>query len=121
MLAASVTDLLPSVPGFDFRGISDLVGNDNEVVLSILRAYHEDAGKAVGEIDNLVSSGDTDGAIEAFHKLKGSSGNFGATRICNLAETLEASLRQGHFDDEAYVEFKEALPEALAALEAAIS
>jgi HPt (histidine-containing phosphotransfer) domain-containing protein len=67
-----------------------------EPVVEVCRLFLENATAGVDAVRLALASGDTDGAARSAHRLKSSSGFFGATRLAALCAEVEG---RAHADD----------------------
>ncbi len=107
---------LDDLTGFDFTNLKKMTGGDEALILQLLRTLHEDSENTLSEVENKISLNDLDAARKLVHAIKGAAGNLGATALHAAAATLEASLKQGVLDEEAYSGFQKTLLESRAVL-----
>lgn len=70
--------------------LREILGDDEEMSLSTLvSTFLETAEEQLDSIDLALDIGDRRTIIETAHSLKGSSGNFGATKLVRLSKDLQ--------------------------------
>ncbi len=90
------TDELPdTLPGLSISDGLARVGGNTKLYLGLLSDVARDYGGAGDAIANLVCAGDTDGAAQMAHKLRGIANNLGAHQTGAAAGVIEACLRAG--------------------------
>lgn len=88
----------PATPpsGVDLQMLESLrrmAGEDHHMVAALVEAYLEEAPRIIEELSDRLEAGDPEGAADAVHKLKSSSGNLGANRLSQLCLRLETRAR----------------------------
>lgn len=68
---------------------------DASFLRELIDVYLEDAPQRVAELDAALARGDAVVATRAAHTIKGSSSNFGATRLAHQAQLIEAQCKAG--------------------------
>ena len=69
--------------------VSERLGGEKEVVLSVIRKYLETAPHYLGKIFEAVKKNDYERVREYAHTLKSASANIGGERACTAAESVE--------------------------------
>ncbi len=111
-----VPSALQSLPGFDFSNLMLMVGGDTSKVMELVRALMEDTETTLGDIGAQLRMNDFEAARKLVHAIKGASGNLGAFALYAAALNLEATLKQGRFEQTIYSSFEQALKETRATL-----
>lgn len=91
----TATQIPGSLPGLDLAAARRRLGDDEELLASILTQFAEQFGGAAVALDDLIRSGDRGGALQLAHSLKGVAGNVGASEVFRHAEIIEAKLKSG--------------------------
>lgn len=65
----------------------------------IIRVYLESSGKGIGQIEQAIDKGDSEGLRSAAHSLKSSSANVGATTLSGLFKQLEELGKNARLDE----------------------
>lgn len=76
-----------------FQTLKEAVGED--FIGELIETYLNDAPKLIAEIRRTLKEGNTEVMRRAAHSLKSNSGNFGATRVVELAKALEITAKSG--------------------------
>ncbi|MFH1981775.1 MAG: response regulator [Pseudomonadota bacterium] len=92
---ASVPALPEQMPGLNIREGIQRLGGDWLFYRDILQEYCTHYRDAAVSISAQISNGETDAARHSVHALKGAAGNIGATRLFEIAQAVEAALRNG--------------------------
>ena len=66
---------------------------DPELLLDLINMFLDDGPSKVQAVQEGIAAGDFDKAERAAHSLKGSSGNLGAVRVQDVAESLQVAGR----------------------------
>jgi len=83
---------------FDRRSLMDRVGGNEAVLKNIITLFLEETPKQLKDLDEKLSSGDIEAAINGAHSIKGSAGNFGAMQMREAAFALEKFCREKQTD-----------------------
>jgi signal transduction histidine kinase/DNA-binding response OmpR family regulator len=83
---------------FDRQSLMDRVGGNEEILKNIITLFLEETPKQLKELDEKLSSGDIEAAMNGAHSIKGSAGNFGATQMRETAYCLEKLCREKQAD-----------------------
>jgi len=67
---------------------------DDSFLNELTEIFFADSSQRFREIEQALVAGDPGRAARAAHSLKGSSSNFGATRLAKMSEELEFTVRQ---------------------------
>ncbi|NNL54981.1 MAG: response regulator [Woeseia sp.] len=112
--AEAVTDALPdSLPGVNISAGLKRVANNAQLYLSLLNDLCNDYADAPERLQIMLDGGDTDGARQFAHKLRGIANNLGADETGTAAETIELEIKDGALPD---AEAMQRLAESLAEL-----
>lgn len=68
---------------------------DASFLRELIGVYLEDTPQRLAELDAALACGDAAVATRAAHTIKGSSSNFGATRLADQAQLIEAKCKAG--------------------------
>ncbi|QDU49246.1 hybrid sensor histidine kinase/response regulator [Gimesia panareensis] len=96
---------------FDMAAALKRVGNDPEILNSMVEYFFEDAPVLLKEISRQIQVGDADELARAAHSLKGLCANFNADTAAEAAKAIEEMGYQGDLQDA---------PEAIPALKAEV-
>ncbi|QDV17516.1 Signal transduction histidine-protein kinase BarA [Gimesia panareensis] len=96
---------------FDMAAALKRVGNDPEILNSMVEYFFEDAPVLLKEISRQTQVGDADELARAAHSLKGLCANFNANTAAEAAKAIEEMGYQGDLQDA---------PEAIPALKAEV-
>jgi PAS domain S-box-containing protein len=107
---------LLEAPGFNLQNLVMLMNDDYAQVASLLHQFADSIRDDLVEIDRHLAAGDTPQAKNIAHRLKGVSGNVGATALYAAVERLDDELRQGIFTDNTLETLRQAHGHALAQL-----
>ncbi|MDB6115075.1 MAG: Hpt domain protein [Lacunisphaera sp.] len=69
---------------------------DGSFLRELIEIFLQDTPERFTELDATLAKGDTAAAMRAAHTIKGSSGNFGASRLAKLAQEVEAHAKAGN-------------------------
>jgi two-component system sensor histidine kinase/response regulator len=94
--------------GLSRAALLELFGEDEDLLRELVGLFLEDSPALLNDLRAGVAGQDAVKVERAAHSLKGSVGNFGATRLAELARRLEAMGRARDLDSA---------PDALTALE----
>ncbi len=83
------------LPGFDLHNLLEMVGNNQELVIRLLRIFMDSVKDLPDEIEAMAAKGDLVPAGKLVHKIKGASGTIGAIHLHAASEALEAGLKDG--------------------------
>ena len=87
-------DLPPAIYGLDMaNGLRRVLGK-KPLYLALLHLFVSGQKLVMTEIHKMLKDNDMDSAERLAHTLKGVSGNIGATSLQQLAEKLEAAIRE---------------------------
>ena len=91
---------------------------DGAFLRELIEIYLQDTPARFAELDATFASGDAPGLMRAAHTIKGSSGNFGASRLAKLAQEIETHAKAANLPAAAAVvpEFKAEYAKVAAAL-----
>jgi len=79
----------------DIRRLRELFGDDRAAMQSMLSLFVTDTHPIIHALRQTVLNDDIPTALHVLHRLAGSSGNLGASRIAALAIAAEAAAREG--------------------------
>ena len=111
------------IPGFDLAATRQRLGDDPELLVSILRHFQHDLTDWPAQFDRARVMAEPKEAVRLAHGLKGAAANVGATRVRATAVALEAALKEGAAPervDALLADGLDALRDAQAALQAAL-
>jgi HPt (histidine-containing phosphotransfer) domain-containing protein len=80
------------------EALRDSVGGDGAFVVDLVETYLGDAATQVEAISAALGAGDADSLVRPAHTLKGASLTVGATRLGELARSIELRARNGEAD-----------------------
>jgi len=89
-------DSLPELPGIDVRKVAETYGLDLErltVILNMFREKHADTAK---DVEACIRDGNLTDAAKLLHKVKGSSGTFGADKLYEKVREVEKCCLDGN-------------------------
>jgi two-component system, sensor histidine kinase and response regulator len=97
--AAAASPEAPPGPGLashpiDLARLGTLAGDDTAFMRELLATFRASTASSLAEMRASLDAGDRERLRRAAHKLKGGSGNIGATRLRDLAAQLEAGSAQ---------------------------
>ena len=104
----------PARAGFDLEQLTVRLGGKRATAMRLLRQFAEQFEDAAQRLDACLARQDWSGARDLVHRLKGTAGMLGGTRLQTVTEQLERELIVGHI--ESRVAFERALGEALASI-----
>ena len=81
------------------RSLSDLVGDDPELIAELVDAFLDEAPVRLDELRTGVAQGDLVLAGRAAHTLKSNGFTFGARTLGELCQELETAAQNGHLDE----------------------
>ncbi len=90
-LAILDTEQLNSLKELNEPGESDLVAE-------LVEIYINQSPQTLNELKTSIASKDVVQTEKLAHKLKGSSANLGALRVCSICESMEEKARLGNLD-----------------------
>jgi CheY-like chemotaxis protein/HPt (histidine-containing phosphotransfer) domain-containing protein len=93
--SAEKPDLPESLPGIDVREGLTRVGGNASLYLELLHDLCKDYADASTRIENMLASGDNDGARQLAHKLRGIANNLGISEVGVAAEAIELPIKSG--------------------------
>jgi HPt (histidine-containing phosphotransfer) domain-containing protein len=89
---------MPDNPALEPSAIANLRAlspDDPAFLQELITIYLEDTPQRLGDIETALAKNDGPTLIRAAHTIKGSSGNFGASRFARLALDIEAHGKAG--------------------------
>ncbi|HZI38445.1 MAG TPA: response regulator, partial [Acidimicrobiia bacterium] len=90
-------------PGLDRAAIFERVDGDGELLAELVDLFVADSPGLVLALQAAVDAGDAEALERAAHTLKGSAGNFGPSRLAELALELQSLGRTGDMGPAAAV------------------
>ncbi|MGZ5049959.1 MAG: PAS domain S-box protein [Methylobacter sp.] len=102
---------LNDLAGFDFTNLKQMVGDNEDFILQMLRTLYADTQTALVDIEASLQAQNLDAARKLVHSIKGAAGNLGATKLHAGAAAMEEGLMHGKLDQAAYETFKQLLNE----------
>lgn len=88
-----LTSRIQELPGFDLNNLLEMLGNNQALATRLLFDFRSNMKNTPDKIAVLIAKGDFISAGDLLHKLKGASGNIGATQLYEAAKTLETELK----------------------------
>ena len=111
------------IAGFDLAATRQRLGDDPELLVSILRRFQQDLTDWPAQFDRAQVAAEPKEAVRLAHTLKGTAANVGATRVRETAAALEAALKEGAAPERVEARLADcldAVQAAQAALQAAL-
>ena len=81
------------LPGLDVSGGISRVAGNRTLYASLAGSFALGYADAAGRIERALREGDTSGALQLIHQVKGVAANLGAHEVARTAEELEATAR----------------------------
>jgi HPt (histidine-containing phosphotransfer) domain-containing protein len=81
------------------RSLGELVGDDAEMLAELVDAFLDEAPGRLDELREGLAGGDAVLVERAAHTLKSNGFTFGAHRLGELCQELEATAREGRLGD----------------------
>lgn len=97
----AATELPPQLPGIAISDGMKRVGGNSKLYVKLLLDVRANYESAAQSIEKLYQEGDSEGASQLAHKLRGIANNLGATDAGQAAEQLELRLKAGEAVDSA--------------------
>jgi CheY-like chemotaxis protein len=94
--SAPAAPLPASLPGFQLSSGLRRTGGNAELYRRLLVAFLRDLAGAIPRLTSHLDAGDTAGALQMLHTLKGTAGTVGASFIAEEAAALESALKRSH-------------------------
>lgn len=69
---------------------------DGSFLRELIEIYLQDTPERLAELEAALAKGDAHALMRAAHTIKGSSSNFGATRLAQLAHEIELHGKAGN-------------------------
>jgi len=105
-LRAEKWDLIAEMlPGFDIQRVQLLFGDNPDVYLHLLDRFQKDYSEEHVYIIFTLGINEKVSAEKMLHKLKGVSGNLGATALNRACDELDAQLKKGYYAAAEYDEW----------------
>ncbi|BBP01451.1 PAS domain S-box protein [Sulfuriferula nivalis] len=114
-----ITLLAAALPCLDLHDALTRLAGNSQLLLHLLGVFIAENTHTFSDIKNALISGDQVQAQALVHRLKGTAGNLGLTRVYKAALTLEADMKQDHpldLDHQSLQELDTALTLALSEL-----
>ena len=96
---------MPEDPVIDPQAIANLrelsPDGAQEFLCELIGVYLEDTPLRLADLDRAMAGQDALALGKAAHTIKGSSSNFGATRLSKLAQQLELQGKSGNISESA--------------------
>lgn len=80
------------------RTLLDQLGGDVRLLHEVIDLFLGDTPRMLHSLDTYLSRGDGPAACRMAHTLKGSTANFDAPTVTELARSVEVHAREGHLD-----------------------
>jgi len=94
---------MPDESTIDMQAIAGLrelsPDSGNEFIRELIEIYLQDTPERMRDLEAALSKGDLPAFTRAAHTIKGSSSNFGATKLTHLAHALELQGKAGNLTD----------------------
>ena len=94
-MAANGNPGFGTLDGEAVRSLIDLVGDDREALTEIVEAFVDEAPQRIAELRDGLAAGDAVLVGRAAHTLKANGRTFGAFRLAELCQEVEAAARGG--------------------------
>ncbi|MDR2439570.1 MAG: Hpt domain-containing protein [Planctomycetaceae bacterium] len=88
---------------FSMETLMEQCGGSKVVVESVLDAFLEQVPTDINEMETCLASGDLLTASKAAHRLKGTAGVLGASKLHPLCASLELAGKQANADEAAKI------------------
>jgi two-component system sensor histidine kinase/response regulator len=113
----------PTAGPVDLDAALARLGGNMGLYQQIYRMFRVDAGAMVGQLANLVATGQRQEAQRVSHTLKGLAATLGATELAGTAQQVEAAMAQESSDGDAglLADAREALAQACLSIEQALT
>ena len=107
------------VPPIDVNVLKEFVGDDPDMIRSLLRQFSVSADKSATELELALSEGNIAAAVATAHRLKSSAKSVGAFRLAVLCERIESVESSGEISmlKSLFVELNKELTVVHAALD----
>jgi two-component system sensor histidine kinase/response regulator len=93
------TGMPPALNGSILEGLRDMESDKGEPMLpSLISVFLENAPQMIAAGRNALERGNRDELARTAHLLRGSSLNFGASRLCSLCEDIERASKEDTLD-----------------------
>jgi HPt (histidine-containing phosphotransfer) domain-containing protein len=103
-LAAAIQEVTNSSSGaIDSAALLSNLDSDRDLLRQLIDRFAADNPEQMKRIRDAIATRDGEALRLAAHSIKGSLGNFTATRACDLAQQLEDAGKQGDFREVASV------------------
>lgn len=102
--APSSTDILDTIPGLDIGRGLDLLRNNADKYLALLRRFADEHGDDVRHMSAHLARGDRTAASQLAHALKGVAGNLGVVAVATAAARLDDALRAATPPDQSQLD-----------------
>lgn len=90
---------LPHLPVFDEERALQLLDGDRELLEDVLDLFQTTSRRLLEEIEEARTAGDREALRKSAHSLKGAAANICATRVQEVARTLEECCSGASDDD----------------------
>jgi two-component system sensor histidine kinase/response regulator len=98
LLRQWVVDGRPAIDSATTTVLQQIGEGDENILHEVIDLYFADAPARMDTIRNAIAARDSESLTSAAHALKSSSGNVGATRVCEICGELEVIGRGGVAD-----------------------
>jgi HPt (histidine-containing phosphotransfer) domain-containing protein len=88
----------PEQPPVDLSSLEETAGGDEEFTRDLIELFLDDAATQLEEIREALSQSDARALARQAHGLKGSSANMGATKLSEIAMSLEMAAEKQVLD-----------------------
>ena len=83
-------------PVYDRKDLLRRLGGDEELVVLVLAAFHEETPNLIAALESALSAGDLALVRRLVHSLKGSAGNVAAVMLSEAARAADWAAKSGH-------------------------
>ena len=98
MPKTAATSLPDSLPGFDLDRFKAVLGDNRELLTTLVRQFATDFADAGQRLEDLIRTPDFSAAAALAHQIRGTAGNLGAVGLQGCAGALENDLQAQHAD-----------------------
>ena len=98
LVESSAVPLFKAEPPVDVSVLEGLVGNESQIIGSLLEEFRVSASAIAAELSSACHAGQAKAAADAAHKLKSSALAVGALPLAELCRAIEQVGRAGHAD-----------------------
>lgn len=81
---------------FDLSSLKELLGNDDEALKEILRAFLSDYSLRINDLEAGIAENNPEAVRKAAHAMRSVVGNFNLKRAYELATVMESNAKDGN-------------------------